>query len=89
MEAEEVVLLAVQPIRHNGRDYAPGAAFSARPNEAAALLEQGAADTPAALDAAASGEKTAETQNSPAKAPKGASAGARTKAAKQPPSEGR
>ena len=35
------------------------------------------------------GEKTAETQNSPAKAPKGASAGARTKAAKQPPSEGR
>ena len=35
------------------------------------------------------GEKTAETQNSPAKASKDASAGARTKAAKQPPSEGR
>lgn len=35
------------------------------------------------------GEKTAETQNSPANASKGASAGARTKTEKQPPSEGR
>ncbi len=70
MEAGEVILLAVQPIRHNGRDYAPGAAFSARPDEAAALLESGAVDVPEALPAAVDVPEVPKTQKRGTKATK-------------------
>lgn len=42
-EVAEVALEAIEPIRHDGDDYAPGAAFTAAPEAAAALIASGAA----------------------------------------------
>lgn len=42
-----VMLVAKEPIRHDGVDIAPGDPFAAGPDAAAALLQSGAADTAA------------------------------------------
>lgn len=70
MEAGDVILLAVQPIRHNGRDYAPGAVFSARPDEAVVLLESGAVDVPVEPPAAVDVPEVPKTQKRGTKATK-------------------
>lgn len=44
---ERVLLRAKEPIRHDGKDVAPGEPFAALPDVAAGLLESGAADTAA------------------------------------------
>lgn len=38
-----VLLAAVEPIRHDGRDIAPGETFAVAPEAAAALVDAGAA----------------------------------------------
>lgn len=43
MDADAVGLLAVQPIRHNGRSYAPGEVLAVPQADALALLAEGAA----------------------------------------------
>ena len=41
--ADEVSLVAVEPIRHDGADVAPGEALSVSPEAAEALVNSGAA----------------------------------------------
>ncbi len=41
--ADEVTLVAVEPIRHDGADVAPGETLTVSPEAAAALLASGAA----------------------------------------------
>lgn len=42
--AKAVKLRAIEPIRHDGDDVAPGKTFSAAPESAAALVAAGAAE---------------------------------------------
>jgi len=43
VSGEEVAIVAVEPIRHDGVDVAPGTVFAASPAVAAVLVEAGAA----------------------------------------------
>lgn len=77
--AVEMALVAVQPIRLDGRDHAPGASFFARPDVAEWLLESGAAEvpeTPPDLPPAVVDEAyVPKTQKKPYKASKSAGVG--------------
>lgn len=77
--AVEIPLVAVQPIRLDGRDHAPGAAFFAQPDVAEWLLESGAAEVPDMPPdmppAVVDGAHVPETQKKPYKASKSAGAG--------------
>lgn len=44
--ADEVSLVAVEPIRHDGADVAPGETFAVSPEDAESLVNSGAATIP-------------------------------------------